>query len=378
VSEVGIGTVAAGVAKANADVIQVSGHDGGTGASPLSSIKHAGSPWELGLAEVHRTLLDNKLRDRVLLRTDGGIKTGWDVVIAALMGAEEYGFGTIAMIAEGCIMARICHTNNCPVGVTTQKEELRKKFPGTPQNVVTFFEFVAEEVRLLLAELGFKSLDEAIGRADVLSARTDVPLAKTNGMLDLDFITDLPDVSKDSRSWLDHGKPHGNGPVLDDDILADPAVKACIEEGKELTREYPIANTDRSVGGRLSGSIAKQWGNKGFQSAGGDLELRFKGSAGQTFGAFNLPGVSLHLEGEANDYVGKGLNGGKIVIVPQSAANFEASENVIIGNTCLYGATGGALYVNGRAGERFAVRNSMADSVVEVSSRECCRRKHHD
>eukprot|EP00903_Cladosiphon_okamuranus_P012610 g11799.t1 len=371
VSEVGIGTVAAGVAKANADVIQVSGHDGGTGASPLSSIKHAGSPWELGLAEVHRTLLENKLRDRVLLRTDGGIKTGWDVVIAALMGAEEYGFGTIAMIAEGCIMARICHTNNCPVGVTTQKEELRKKFPGTPQNVVTFFEFVAEEVRLLLAELGFKSLDEAIGRADVLSARTDVPLAKTNGMLDLDFITNLPDVSED-RSWLEHGKAHGNGPVLDDEILADPAVKACIEEGSKLTREYPIANTDRSVGGRLSGSIADQWGNKGFESAGGDLELRFKGSAGQTFGAFNLPGVSLHLEGEANDYVGKGLNGGQIVIVPNSAAKYDASENVIIGNTCLYGATGGALYVNGRAGERFAVRNSMADSVVEGTGDHCC------
>ncbi|CAM9925623.1 unnamed protein product, partial [Ectocarpus sp. 12 AP-2014] len=242
-----------------------------------------------------------------------------------------------------------------------QKENLRKKFPGTPQNVVTFFEFVAEEVRLLLAELGFKSLDEAIGRADVLSARTDAPLAKTNAALNLDFITKLPDVSQD-RSWLQHGKPHDNGPVLDDEILADA----------DLTKEYAIANTDRSLGGRLSGSIASQWGNKGFEAAGGDLELRFKGSAGQTFGAFNLPGVSLHLEGEANDYVGKGLNGGQIVIVPHSASKMDASENVIIGNTCLYGATGGSLYVNGRAGERFAVRNSMADSVVEGTGDHCC------
>ncbi|CAM9373812.1 unnamed protein product [Phaeothamnion confervicola] len=397
VSEVGIGTIAAGVAKANADIIQISGHDGGTGASPLSSIKHAGSPWELGLAEVHRTLLQNSLRDRVLLRVDGGLKTGWDIVMAALMGGEEYGFGTVAMIAEGCIMARICHSNNCPVGVTTQREDLRKKFPGTPDNVATFFAFVAEEVRLMLARLGYRSLSEVIGRADLLRVRDDVTLSKTPSMLDLDFITRLPDVRSDEtaaetaagaagasgarrteegprlgRSWLQHGPVRSNGPVLDNEILADPEVAAAIEAPAPVAKSYAIVNTDRSVCGRVAGALASRWGNRGFAIGGGELRLDFTGSAGQSFGAFVLPGMHVRLQGEANDYVGKSLHGGEVIVVPPPDAIYAAADAVLVGNTCLYGATGGALFVNGRAGERFAVRNSAARAVVEGTGDHAC------
>jgi glutamate synthase (ferredoxin) len=367
VAEIGIGTIAAGVAKANADIIQISGHDGGTGASPLSSIKHAGCPWELGLTEVHRTLLENKLRDRVILRADGGLKTGWDIVMAALMGAEEYGFGSIAMIAEGCIMARVCHTNNCPVGVATQQEKLRKRFTGIPAHVVNFCYFVAEETRAILARLGYRSLNDIIGRSDLLTARNDVELAKTKG-LNLDCLINLPDV-KINRIWLTHGDTHSNGDVLDDQILADQEVKTAIVDQTVLTKEIKIINTDRSVGGRISGEIAKKYGNNGFT---GQLNLKFKGSAGQSFGVFNISGVNLHLEGESNDYVGKGMNGGEIVIVPPPAVPYEHSESSIVGNTCLYGATGGKLFVNGRAGERFAVRNSNAQAVVEGTGDHCC------
>ncbi|MGA0201062.1 MAG: glutamate synthase-related protein, partial [Prochlorotrichaceae cyanobacterium] len=285
VSEVGIGTIAAGVAKANADVIQISGHDGGTGASPLSSIKHAGSPWELGLTEVHRTLLDNQLRDRVLLRVDGGLKTGWDIVMAALMGAEEFGFGSIAMIAEGCIMARVCHTNNCPVGVATQQETLRKRFTGIPGHVVNFFVFVAEEVRQVLAKLGYRNLSEIVGRADLLTTR-NVTLTKTSH-LHLDCLTELPDTRSD-RSWLEHVAVHSNGPVLDDEFIADSEIRDAVENHGQVVKTYPIVNTDRSVGARLAGAIAKRHGNKGFQ---GQITLHFQGSAGQSFGAFTLPGL---------------------------------------------------------------------------------------
>ena len=262
VSEIGIGTIAAGVAKANADVIQVSGHDGGTGASPLSSIKHAGVPWELGLTEVHRVLMKNQLRDRVLLRVDGGLKTGWDVIMGALMGAEEYGFGTIAMIAEGCIMARVCHTNSCPVGVTTQREELRKRFTGIPEHVVNFFHFVANEVRSLLAHLGYRSLSEVIGRADLLTERADVSLTKTEGLA-LDILTHLPDTRCD-RSWLEHGDVNTNGAVLDDRLLADAEIQQAIANHGAVSKSWDVINTDRSVGARVSGSIAKQYGNTGF------------------------------------------------------------------------------------------------------------------
>ncbi|MCP9778895.1 MULTISPECIES: glutamate synthase-related protein [unclassified Cyanobium] len=366
VAEIGIGTIAAGVAKANADVIQISGHDGGTGASPLSSIKHAGSPWELGLTEVHRSLLENGLRDRVLLRADGGLKTGWDVIIAALLGAEEYGFGSVAMIAEGCIMARVCHTNNCPVGVATQKENLRKRFPGVPEHVVNFFLFVAEEVRQLLSVLGVARLEELIGRSELLQPRA-VALAKTSA-LDLSCLIDPIPAAAD-RSWLQHdAQAHSNGPILEDQLLADAEVMAAIEGHGRVARTLAIVNTDRSVGARLSGEIAARHGNTGFQ---GQLDLTYEGAAGQSFGAFVLQGMNVRLVGEANDYVGKGLNGGRLTVVPPAGVN-DPGNQVILGNTCLYGATGGELFALGRAGERFGVRNSGAKTVVEGAGDHCC------
>jgi glutamate synthase (ferredoxin) len=367
VAEIGIGTVAAGVAKANADIIQISGHDGGTGASPLSSIKHAGVPWELGVTEVHRVLMENELRDRVILRADGGFKTGWDVVMAALMGAEEYGFGSIAMIAEGCIMARICHTNNCPVGVATQQEKLRKRFTGTPEHVVNFFYFIAEEVRSLLARLGYRSLKEVIGRADLLKAREGVQLTKTQA-LNLDCLTHLPDTRTD-RSWLEHEEVHSNGAVLDDQLLSEAAIQAAIQNQGTVNHSVTVVNTDRTVGTRIAGAIAKQYGDTGFE---GQITLNFQGSVGQSFGAFNVPGMTLVLEGEANDYVGKGMHGGEIIIKPTAAATYDPAENVIVGNTCLYGATGGTLFANGQAGERFAVRNSKGQAVIEGAGDHCC------
>jgi glutamate synthase (ferredoxin) len=366
VAEIGIGTIAAGVAKANADVIQISGHDGGTGASPLSSIKHAGSPWELGLTEVHRSLLENGLRDRVLLRADGGFKTGWDVVIAALLGAEEYGFGSVAMIAEGCIMARVCHTNNCPVGVATQKDALRKRFTGLPEHVVNFFLFVAEEVRQLLSVLGVARLEDLVGRSDYLEPRS-VTLAKTKA-LDLSCLIDPIPAAADRR-WLQHdAEAHGNGPILEDQLLADAGLMAAIDGHGQVARNLAIINTDRSVGARISGEIAARHGNTGFQ---GQLDLTYEGAAGQSFGAFVLQGMNLRLVGEANDYVGKGINGGRITVVPPAGVNDPGSQ-VILGNTCLYGATGGELFALGRAGERFAVRNSGAKTVVEGSGDHCC------
>ena len=366
VAEIGIGTIAAGVAKANADVIQISGHDGGTGASPLSSIKHAGSPWELGLTEVHRSLVENGLRDRVLLRADGGLKTGWDVVIAALLGAEEYGFGSIAMIAEGCVMARVCHTNNCPVGVATQKENLRKRFTGIPEHVVNFFWYVAEEVRQLMSLLGVSRLEELIGRTDLLQARS-VDLAKTKGV-DLSSLL-APISGAEDRSWLRHSdEAHGNGPILEDQLLADAELMAALENHGSISRSIEIINTDRSVCARLAGEIAQRHGNRGFN---GQLDLTFRGAAGQSFGAFLVQGMQVRLEGEANDYVGKGMNSGCITLVPSDGCA-SPGDQVILGNTCLYGATGGELFAHGRAGERFGVRNSGARTVVEGAGDHCC------
>jgi glutamate synthase (ferredoxin) len=367
VAEIGIGTIAAGVAKANADIIQISGHDGGTGASPLSSIKHAGSPWELGVTEVHRVLVENQLRDRVLLRADGGLKTGWDVLMAALMGAEEFGFGSVAMIAEGCIMARVCHTNNCPVGVATQQERLRARFSGVPENVVNFFYFIAQELRSLLAHLGYRSLNDVIGRADLLKVRSGINLTKTHA-LNLDCLLNLPNV-KEHRAWLNHEKVHSNGPVLDDEILTDADIQEALTHQTQVTKTFKLVNTDRSVGTRLAGAIAKRYGNNGFE---GEITLNFQGAAGQSFGAFNINGVTLHLQGEANDYVGKGMNGGEIVILPPKDAGYSPEDNVIIGNTCLYGSTGGKLFANGQAGERFAVRNSLGQAVIEGAGDHCC------
>ena len=366
VSEIGIGTVAAGVSKANADVIQISGHDGGTGASPLSSIKHAGLPWELGLAEVHKSLLDNNLRDRVLLRTDGGLKTGWDVVIAALLGAEEYGFGSVAMIAEGCVMARVCHKNTCPVGVATQKEELRKRFKGLPDNVVNFFIYIAEEIRQILSTIGVKTMEELIGNKEFLTTKK-ISLPKTEN-IDLTSLVNN-EISYKDRSWIKHSNnAHSNGTVLEDSILTDAQfIKALTSHG-EFSKKIEIKNTDRSVCAKISGELAQHYGNKGFEGA---INLIFNGHAGQSFGAFLLKGMIIKLIGEANDYVCKGMNGGMLTIIPPRIDN-NSSEQVILGNTCLYGATGGKLYALGKSGERFAVRNSGAVAVTEGAGDHCC------
>lgn len=384
VSSIGIGTVACGVAKADADVIQISGGDGGTGASPLSSIKHAGCPWELGLSEAHSALLVNGLRDRVVLRADGGIRTGLDVAIAAMLGAEEFGFGTIAMIAEGCIMARVCHLNTCPVGVTSQKAELRKKFPGTPEHVVNFFEFVAEEVRQLMAHLGYSKFEDIIGRADLLktSKKQMLRVAKTKG-IDLDqFFSGIPN-SADDRSFLratiEGGAQvrkeevvHVNGfsSELDRALCSHPDIQKTIADNEgETVVSFPIQNTDRSTGAMLAGDIARAHGNSGFK---GRISVQFDGSAGQSFGAFTLPGLYLRLVGEANDYVGKGMHGGELVVVPSGDAGFVSADSSIVGNACLYGATGGDFHANGRAGERFGVRNSGAFAVAEGAGDHCC------
>ncbi len=366
VAEIGIGTIAAGVAKANADVIQVSGHDGGTGASPLSSIKHAGGPWELGLSEVHRSLLETGLRNRVLLRADGGLKTGWDVVMAALLGAEEYGFGSVAMIAEGCIMARVCHTNKCPVGVATQQEALRKRFPGLPEHVVNFFLFVAEEVRQIMSILGVTRLEELIGRTEFLEPRK-VKLAKTN-KVDLSSLLKSTKGTAD-RQWLSHNNnAHENGEVLENELLNDVEFINAINNHRKVARKMKIFNTDRSVCARISGEIAELHGNKGFN---GQIDLQFEGVAGQSFGAFVIQGMNILLVGEANDYVGKGINGGRITVIPP-LTNKSKGDQVILGNTCLYGATGGELFALGKAGERFAVRNSGAKAVIEGAGDHCC------
>nr|QVY58278.1 ferredoxin-dependent glutamate synthase [Kappaphycus striatus] len=357
VAEIGIGTIAAGVAKANADIIQISGHDGGTGASPLSSIKYAGTPWELGLTEVHQTLVDNNLRNRVILRVDGGLRTGKDIILAALMGAEEFGFGTVAMIATGCVMARICHTNNCPVGVATQRQDLRSRYPGIPSDLVNFFVFIGQEVRQILADLGYHSLQEIIGLSQLLKYESRC-LSKTNN-LNLNTLL-FPYNSIPINQF--HISVHTNGPVLDDTLLDDPDLLNAIDNQSNIIKKIKISNTDRAVGARISGVIAKKYGNYGFS---GNLQLDFQGVAGQSFGAFISKGIHLSLVGEANDYVGKGMNGGEIIIYPPQNEHYNSSDQVIIGNTCLYGATGGYLFANGQAGERFAVRNSAGQAIVE-------------
>jgi glutamate synthase (ferredoxin) len=384
VSSVGIGTVACGVAKASADVIQISGNDGGTGASPLSSIKHAGSPWELGLTEAHSALLNNGLRDRVTIRVDGGIRTGRDVVVSAMLGAEEYGFGTIAMISEGCIMARVCHLNTCPVGVTSQKEELRKKFPGTPEHVVNFFMLVAEEIRHLMAHLGYSKFEDLIGRADLLqqSENQSNRVAKTKGVDLSPFFSGVPNTAANRsflRAELENGElvrkeeiVHVNGfsSDLDRQITNHPDIQNVISENSgEATASFSIRNTDRSTGAMLAGDIARAHGNTGFR---GKITVQFDGSAGQSFGAFNLPGTTMSLTGEANDYVGKGMHGGELVVVPPKNAGFTAAYSSIVGNACLYGATGGDFHCQGRAGERFGVRNSGAFAVAEGAGDHCC------
>ncbi|MFP5502317.1 MAG: glutamate synthase-related protein, partial [Candidatus Sericytochromatia bacterium] len=358
VSESGVGTIAAGVAKAHADRIHISGHDGGTGASPLGSIKHAGAPWELGLAEVQQVLIMNNLRDRVALRVDGGLKSGRDVMIAALLGAEEFGFGTTLLVAAGCVMIRQCHANTCPVGIATQDPKLRARFKGTPENIVNYLLGVAEDVRQRLAELGFRTLDEAIGRVDMLELAEALP-GRAAG-LDLSALIADPDPSRQvaRRRHQAVSTPPAGG--LDDAIL--DAAKEAIEGHGEYSQSLAIRNVDRTVGGRLAGAIAERHGDHGFK---GRLRLSFTGSAGQSFGAFCLDGLELHLTGDANDYVGKGMAGGLITMRPPEGARYAAHESVILGNTVMYGATGGRLFAAGRAGERFCVRNSGGTAVVE-------------
>lgn len=367
VAEAGIGTVASGVAKGNADIIQISGHDGGTGASPVSSIKHAGGPWELGLTETHQTLIENGLRERVVLRVDGGFKSGFDVMMAAAMGADEYGFGSVAMIATGCVMARICHTNNCPVGVASQREELRARFPGVPGDLVNYFLYVAEEVRGMLAQLGYEKLDDIIGRTDILRPR-DISLMKTRH-LDLSYILSNVGFPEWSSSMIRNQEVHSNGPVLDDVLLADPKISDAIENEKVVNKTVEIYNIDRAVCGRIAGAVAKKYGDTGFA---GQLNITFTGSAGQSFACFLTPGMNIRLIGEANDYVGKGMAGGELVVTPVENTGFVPEDATIVGNTCLYGATGGQVFVRGKAGERFAVRNSLAQAVVEGTGDHCC------
>ncbi|WP_069997648.1 glutamate synthase large subunit [Cellulosilyticum sp. I15G10I2] len=360
VSEVGVGTVAAGVAKAKADVILISGHDGGTGASPLTSLKHAGVPWELGLSETQQVLLLNDLRSRVRIQTDGQLKTGRDVVIAALLGAEEFGFSTAPLVVSGCIMMRKCHLNTCPVGVATQDPELRKKFTGKPEHLIKYFFFVAEEVRELMATLGFRTIDEMIGRVDILEVNDAIRHWKTQGV-DLSAILYRPNLPQRIIGHKVMEQDHNIDKALDHELIA--AAKDALSDGTPVKAEFSIRNVNRTVGTMLSGEIAKCYGNDGLPED--TITYTFTGSAGQSFGAFAASGFTMILHGDANDYVGKGLSGGKIIIRPDQAATFEASQNIIVGNTLLYGATSGQVYINGRAGERFCVRNSGATAVVE-------------
>jgi glutamate synthase (NADPH/NADH) large chain len=358
VAEVGVGTVAAGVSKAHADVVLISGHDGGTGASPLTSLKHAGAPWELGLAETQQTLLLNRLRDRIVVQVDGQLKTGRDVVIAALLGAEEFGFATAPLVVSGCIMMRVCHLDTCPVGVATQNPELRKRFTGKPEFVVNFFEFIAEEVREILAELGFRTLEEAIGRVEALDTRQAVDHWKATG-LDLAPILHRPDVEGPLHCVTT--QDHGLDKALDNELIELCA--AALESGEHVSAQVSIRNVNRTVGTMLGSELTKRHGGAGLPDD--TISLTFTGSAGQSFGAFVPRGITMRLVGDANDYVGKGLSGGRIIVQPSEHSPFVPEDNVIAGNVILYGATSGEVYLRGLVGERFAVRNSGATAVVE-------------
>ncbi|MGA2836176.1 MAG: glutamate synthase large subunit [Acidimicrobiales bacterium] len=367
VAEVGVGTVAAGVAKAHSDVVLISGHDGGTGATPLTSQKHAGIPWELGLAETQQTLMANDLRDRIVVQVDGQMKTGRDVVIGALLGAEEYGFATAPLVVSGCIMMRVCHLDTCPVGIATQNPVLRERFSGTPEFVETFFEYIAEEVREYLAALGLRSLEEAIGRVDLLDAVDAVDHWKASG-LDLAPILLAPDAPEGAVRHRVADQDHGLDKALDHSFLE--ACRPAIEEGTRVTAEMAVTNVDRTVGTLLGYEITRRHGGRGLPD--GTIDLTFRGSAGQSFGAFVPRGVTMRLFGDANDYLGKGLSGGRIVVRPAEDAPFAAEENIIAGNVILYGATAGDVFLRGQVGERFCVRNSGAVAVVEGVGDHAC------
>jgi glutamate synthase (NADPH/NADH) large chain len=360
VAEVGVGTVAAGVSKAKADVVLISGHDGGTGASPLTSLKHAGGPWELGLAETQQTLLLNGLRDRIVVQTDGQMKTGRDVVIAALLGAEEFGFATAPLVVSGCIMMRVCHLDTCPVGVATQNPVLRQRFSGKPEFVTTFFEYIAEEVREHLAALGFRSLQEAIGHVEMIDARRAVDHWKAHG-LDISPILEAPRNPYGQTFHCSVAQDHGLGDALDNELIE--ASRTAILEGTPVSIRRPIRNVHRTVGTMLGHEVTRAWGGGGLPD--GTISIHFTGSAGQSFGAFVPRGIEMRLEGDANDYLAKGLSGGRIIVHPHADAAFVAEENVIAGNVIGYGATSGEIHIRGTVGERFCVRNSGATAVVE-------------
>jgi len=367
VSEVGVGTIAAGVAKAKADVVLISGYDGGTGASPLTSLKHAGLPWELGLSEAQQTLVLNKLRSRIVVECDGQLKTGRDVAIAALLGAEEFGFATAPLVASGCIMMRKCHLNTCPVGIATQDKELRKNFKGTPEHVINFFYYVAEELRKIMAQLGFRTLSEMVGQTQKINANKAIDHYKAKG-LDLSSILHRPAAYDNLTVNNTEKQDHNLDNVLDFTILKDS--HRALYRKEQMTLNYPIKNTDRTVGAIVSNEVSKIYGHLGLPED--TLNINFTGSAGQSFGAFGAYGLTFILDGNTNDYLGKGLSGAKLIVKKPTESDFIAEENIIVGNVCLFGAVKGEAYINGIAGERFAVRNSGATAVVEGVGDHCC------
>jgi glutamate synthase (NADPH/NADH) large chain len=367
VSEVGVGTVAAGVSKARADHVTISGFEGGTGASPLTSLKHAGSPWEIGLAETHQTLVTNRLRSRIAVQVDGGLRTGRDVVIGALLGADEFGFSTAPLIAAGCVMMRVCHLNTCPVGVATHDPVLRKRFVGQPEHVINYFFFVAEEVREIMAELGYRTMDEMIGQMQMLDKQALVEHWKQKG-LDFSRLFTKPEVPESVGIYHSELQNHHLERVLDRRLIAQ--AQAAIDRGAPVKIEETIRNTDRTAGAMLSGEIAKHYGHTGLPDD--TVHVKLAGTAGQSFGAWLARGVTFELEGEANDYVGKGLSGGRLIVYPPRDASIVPEESIIVGNTVLYGAIEGECYFRGIAGERFAVRNSGAIAVVEGAGDHCC------
>lgn len=360
VAEVGVGTVAAGVSKAKADVVLISGHDGGTGASPLTSLKHAGAPWELGLAEAQQTLMLNGLRDRIVVQADGQMKTGRDVVIAALLGAEEFGFATAPLVVSGCIMMRVCHLDTCPVGIATQNPTLRSRFSGKPEFVVNFFEYIAEEVREYLAQLGFRTLKEAVGHVEMIDARKAVEHWKAKG-LDISPMLEVPQNPYNQTPFMSVAQDHGLSEALDNELIAQS--QTAIADARPVNISIPIRNVNRTVGTMLGYEVTKAWGGAGL--ADGTIKIHFTGSAGQSFGAFVPAGIEMRLEGDSNDYLGKGLSGGRIILHPHRESTFVAEENVIAGNVIGYGATSGEIFIRGTVGERFCVRNSGATAVVE-------------
>ena len=360
VAEVGVGTVAAGVSKAKADVVLISGHDGGTGASPLTSLKHAGAPWELGLAEAQQTLMLNGLRDRIVVQADGQMKTGRDVIIAALLGAEEFGFATAPLVVSGCIMMRVCHLDTCPVGIATQNPTLRSRFSGKPEFVVNFFEYIAEEVREYLAQLGFRTLKEAVGHVEMIDARKAVDHWKAKG-LDISPMLEVPQNPYNQTPFMSVAQDHGLSEALDNELIAQS--QSAISDARPVSIAMPIRNVNRTVGTMLGYEVTKAWGGAGLPD--GTIKIHFTGSAGQSFGAFVPAGIEMRLEGDSNDYLGKGLSGGRIILHPHRESTFVAEENVIAGNVIGYGATSGEIFIRGTVGERFCVRNSGATAVVE-------------